>query len=1504
MGRIYRSELKSLINLLTQLKANRNNEMNWQKLKELIHKIKPNEFEELVAALLTFFLKIPFVVARSGDQPSGDARSISGDVSMQAKRYTSKRTPNADTVEGDIRQVIRSLSHLQVYVLAVSRDTAQMRDRLDSISMETGLDIVILELSDDLSDLGALCVKFWDDIWIFFGTSDTCQDQEFLTWIGEMKNDAETEKKLVELKLKLEHGIQTQIHVQKDIKKILLKRFSRHDGFNPINLSQAIERESLESQIKHWWETHDAPVCYLEGEEGMGKTWLAAKWMNFINENENTAAFWLDSKDWTGSKSIFDLLYNCVSLIYPSSEQRKITKLQSKSAKIWCKTLIILDGVNEQNAIKTAQKILREFSRHESEWRDRIRFLLTTRPLDLYPDFEEHLWNKFHKISVVPFNELELQHALIQKGLQPNDLPDPLKDIARIPRYFQTCIRLRNQFRSFDAVTREMVLWVDLLDKIKYAEQVRDKIDWQNVEDAEDILAKLATEAKWANINDAPKASVELLKECFPNYHEIRRDLEEQRIVPKAGKSQVELSEDHVVLGWAIHLSNLFDLKEYLGFKDFTDSLQTELEPIPSEDLRTEALFVALQITAISPEPDISHDQLSQKRVALMLAWLNSHNAQITKERISFWVEKDTDAYTQLVEAKFRDQISPNEEDALIEPLAKIWRNKKGQLNHLTSRLTKWLLPTYADEVINGNDIIDPEHLPFPTMDYTRIRLSTAALSILSQRPERHFLPTLARCYVIHEEKPPFNENIGRLMRWGYTETVLGDLYWLAELSQRDDFLLDGVYGLVGSLKLVELPKPLKRPLSEEDKEIRAVVEQWNSSFKPYISRIRDQEQLLKGNSPSANVEGNYHGLDYLAVRKDLPNLRDDDLVKIREVLHYISDNVEWGKSAAATLEDFCVKNLTPWLAKNNPQNYSEFACNFMINFLSPDYQAYLLRYVQSIIFHQNDSKRISEAILEMKECLTQNIESSLERARMFTEILLFNASQESLIDWFEFLAVHAPLRISICFIPISNLLGKLLPESILELAEEKFIKLRSSLSAAQLFSDNGQKELSEFEYWSALYAYGTQVNEKVATWAFDELRLRNPDSNATYPLLKITLSDSKRFLDEILTDEKIRKHLFCKESVKLILSIYKGKDVPSYEKLVPFLPTEIVGSFLCQPERRDDLSRWGKDLMKQMFSILQRDQDNINKLEEIRFTFDKEALLIWAKQNKSDFLELTVDFLTKLCQSPGYQQPLSNFTDTILCMLLRFQPETAMNFYQQWSTENVRTIYSNQYGIETFLAQLWKVEQCNSPKHVQLRRTILEECKNDEEIMFMTIAAIAGGGEEELCDLVEKEYLESHYAKERNLGVSILPWFGTGKALELLEDLKSNDPSLWTRGHAKWAYEVAQQEHSCREVYREALQTRDLFRISAVFERMMPALSPTARWWHRQIEEEEFPENMQKNNPKMVALIIRFWYRWGNSSKTKRNVEIWKRKLSEYCRGEKLGFGSPPRLAPWWKPE
>lgn len=777
-----------------------------------------------------------------------------------------------------------------------------------------------------------------------------------------MKNDSEIENKLEGLKDKLGSGIQSQYHVKKDIEKYLLNRFSSNKGFNAIDLSQAIDRESLHSQISDWWQMQDVPVCYLEGEEGTGKTWLAAKWMNSIHENYNCVAFWLDSKDWQGCKSIFDLFNNCFSLIYLSYKHAKI---QNKPAKIWSRTLIVLDGVNERNAIETAQNILNEYFRHESELKDRIRLLFTTRPLSGYPLFKSHLWEQSHAISVLPFNDPELQKALIREKMQPHDLPDSLKEIAKFPRYFNRCIELKEKFGSYNAVTKEMILLADLQHKIEHSDsQIRENLGWTRIEDVRDFLSHLAQQIEWNRIENAPKVFARFLKECFSDYPKTRIDLEEQRITRKAGQFHAELSEDHVLLCWALYLSTLSDCMEFTEVKDLAKGFQSALEPIPSEDLRTEALFVALQISAISPEQDISHDLLSRKRAAMMLAWVNSHNAQITKERISFWVEKDTVAYLQFVEAKFQDQILPNQEEVLIEPLARIWRNKKSQLNDLASRLTKWLQPIYSDEVITGDHNIDAESHQFPTIYSTQIRLATAALSILSQRPERQFLSILARCYAIHEQTPQFNENIGRLMRWGYTETVLGDLYWLAELAKHDEFLFKGFLGLSEDLQVVELPPSLVHPLFDNhERYTRRSI----PSIEDIIKCIRNQELLLPADPLEANSIRGYDSLGLLAVRNDLPDLRADDYIKIKEVLQYISENVEWGKNASATLEDSCAKNLTPWFAKNNPQNYSKFACSFMINFLSPDYQVYILSYIQGIIFHQTIAKKYPKQSLKLR---------------------------------------------------------------------------------------------------------------------------------------------------------------------------------------------------------------------------------------------------------------------------------------------------------------------------------------------------------------------------------------------------------------------------------------------------------------------------------------------------------------------------------------------------------
>ena len=426
----------------------------------------------------------------------------------------------------------------------------------------------------------------------------------------------------------------------------------------------------------------------------------------------------------------------------------------------------------------------------------------------------------------------------------------------------------------------------------------------------------------------------------------------------------------------------------------------------------------------------------------------------------------------------------PNYEDALIGPIAKVWLHQTGQIDQFRLRLTKWLLAISADN--EPGDTVYVRHegkqLPRKKGDI-QTQLSCAAVSILSQRPENQFLKTLARCYGILQSNTNsdddssrrvqfyrFYENIAVLMRWGYTEVVLDNLCSLAEQAQSDTTLLMGIYGLAEHL-WVDLPPILERPLTEEDRKLHARAKRFRRNFKSAFDRVSNQEQLLKSESPEANVKGNYYGLDYLAVRTDLPDLHDEDLVKIKKVLHHISKNAELDQSAGMTLEDSCIDNLLPWIAKYDSEGYAELACSLKLNALNQKWAQFKLGSIPGIIFKPEDSERITEAILGMKQRLIQDIKTDDSSnvnylTSLLTETLLFSASEEQLIDWFEFLASCEPLRFSLCYEPLPYLLEELLPKSIAQLARQKLEILGPGAANHQPMSNEGAEKLPEREYW------------------------------------------------------------------------------------------------------------------------------------------------------------------------------------------------------------------------------------------------------------------------------------------------------------------------------------------------------------------------------------------------------------------------------------------------------
>ena len=296
-------------------------EHNWKKLKELIQSIKPKEFEKLVAKLLGSLLETHFDVARSGYQPIGDGINAEETIVVQAKRYADTTPLNRKEIVGDINEADAELSNLLFYVLAASRPiTTYLRDRLDNIEEETGLDIVNLELADGLSDLGALCVNFWKDICRFFDASST--DQQFLDWVESKKVRQQTHRKIEQLHSKLKDGIQTQKRVQR--KTEIYFQECCNERFSPTDLTQSTEGHDLESEINQWWKHKNQPICYLTGEENYGKSRLTARWANSICKDEKIIPFWLESNRWNNCRSLYDLLQACLETILIHQDEKNL----------------------------------------------------------------------------------------------------------------------------------------------------------------------------------------------------------------------------------------------------------------------------------------------------------------------------------------------------------------------------------------------------------------------------------------------------------------------------------------------------------------------------------------------------------------------------------------------------------------------------------------------------------------------------------------------------------------------------------------------------------------------------------------------------------------------------------------------------------------------------------------------------------------------------------------------------------------------------------------------------------------------------------------------------------------------------------------------------------------------------------------------------------------------------------------------------------------------------
>jgi hypothetical protein len=226
-----------------------------------------------------------------------------------------------------------------------------------------------------------------------------------------------------------------------------------------------------------------------------------------------------------------------------------------------------------------------------------------------------------------------------------------------------------------------------------------------------------------------------------------------------------------------------------------------------------------------------------------------------------------------------------------------------------------------------------------------------------------------------------------------------------------------------------------------------------------------------------------------------------------------------------------------------------------------------------------------------------------------------------------------------------------------------------------------------------------------------------------------------------------------------------------------------------------------------------------------------------------------------------------------------------------------LRLSVQSNYDIPEFFAVLWDLKQCNSSDHHSLRRYLFERSRNEFEVMVLSVAALANHAECHLTQIVN-ELLGNELARERALGVSILAWIGSEESVSRLAEVAVTDGSRWVRSHAEWAKEVSLQEKSSRDFFRRLLHETDPYSVSAGLQVLKPALTPLARWWHADILKREEDSGLALTS-KTRAILVLFWYHWGSVHKS--HIEVFGRKLDEFCRGERLDRLKTPKLAPWW---
>ncbi len=669
---------------------------------DIIRRLDPTGtegFEGLVADLLEALTGRRFRLARSGSQMGRDLNSRHADaniVAVECKRYGEDTKLKERELQGELTQAVMDIPDLDLWMLVTSRDVpSQLHGLLCKQARRENVEFLSVSLNDgEPSSLEALCAQA-PEIVTAYAESYTSDEQtqtvaQSLDEIAAHPGFAAVVESLRDVFLSPLIGYDNWRLAQNQwfTSCLASERESRAHFSQPLNVRETgvmlVPREPawarLDEWFSNWGDTHEMFV--MLGEEGDGKTWTVASWLdhNIQEETGFPAVVFLSSKRVESNEPlalVSSATFRRLLTLRIEDWMQRIARWTDEPAENAPRVLLVLDGINERGTHTWWRELLQQIA--VSPWRNSMAVLITCRTAywERYFDFLRYL--EIAKYVLPAYNDNELDVALNYHDLSRSDISDELLPLIRKPRYFDLMIRHRERMVESGDVTVPRLIYEDWHDRLR-----RKGIELDN-EGFRRLLKDLAS----AYLEGQHDLEERDLDDLLPSYYGNRRaTIEELRTggILNTDEGHLRVDEDRLVHGFGLLLVAQIRGAAATSGPNWGELIAEWLEPQAEMDIKARicefAVLHALRLTVLPQEA----------KVALLDTWVSSHNpGEAAAENLVSYLPLDPACYTQLAEVVWSDATdNPWAQELLMQAFLR-WHSVPEVTSQLESAFERWL---------------------------------------------------------------------------------------------------------------------------------------------------------------------------------------------------------------------------------------------------------------------------------------------------------------------------------------------------------------------------------------------------------------------------------------------------------------------------------------------------------------------------------------------------------------------------------------------------------------------------------------------------------------------------------------------------------------------------------------------------------------------------------------------------------------------------------------------